>query len=260
MKTEAAATVFLKAFNVMRTRYAHQVTVMVLDSLLKRGYEDSGTEMAVEDWVVVASQQSSTFKFWLLVHKYQQIIFMFIWAHREQKLELMVTTLQKLVPRFFALDHQNYARWVPIFNRDLEGLPDSIQEEFKKGHWTITRSNHHFSSLPIDQAHEQANKRVKGVGGIIGLTENRDMLERWIVTGPEISHVVEEFTGANDNDDDEELPHHEEGYAFQYRFLRHTKDLMEVLLSNGNPFEEHSGGLVTLDNKVCECGCCHICP
>lgn len=107
-------------------------------------------------------------------------------------------------------------------------------------------------NLPIDQAHEQANKRVKGVGGIIGLTENRDMLERWIVTGPEISRVVEEFTGANDNDDDEELPHHEEGYASQHRFLRHAKDLMEVLLSNGNPFEEHSGDLVTLDNKVCE--------
>ena len=84
VKTEAAATDFLKAFNVMRTRYAHQVTVMVLDSLLKRAYEDSGTEIAVEDWVVVASQQSPTFKFWLLVHKYQPIIFMFIWAHREQ--------------------------------------------------------------------------------------------------------------------------------------------------------------------------------
>ena len=44
-----------------------------------------------------------------------------------------------------------------------------------------------------------------------GLTENSDMLERWIMTGPEISRVVEEFTGANDNDDDEELPHHEDG-------------------------------------------------
>ncbi len=63
VKTEAAATAFLKASNAMRTRYAHQVTVMVLDSLLKRAYEDSGTEMALEDWVVVASQQSPTFKF-----------------------------------------------------------------------------------------------------------------------------------------------------------------------------------------------------
>ena len=136
---------------------------------------------------------------------------MFIRAHWEQKLEFMVTTLQKIVPLFFALYHQNYARWIPIFIRDLECLPDSIQEEFKKGHWTITRNNCRFSSLPIDQAHEQANKRVKGVGGIIGLTENLDMLERWIMTGPEISRVVEDFTGTNDNNDDDELPHHEEG-------------------------------------------------
>lgn len=83
----------------------------------------------------------------------------------------MVTTLLKLLPLFCALDHQNYSRWIPIFMRDLEGLPDSIQEEFKKGNWKITQSNRRFSSLPIDQAHEQTNKRVKGVGGIISLRE-----------------------------------------------------------------------------------------
>eukprot|EP00745_Piridium_sociabile_P034704 TRINITY_DN5991_c0_g1_i13.p1 TRINITY_DN5991_c0_g1~~TRINITY_DN5991_c0_g1_i13.p1 ORF type:complete len:843 (-),score=177.10 TRINITY_DN5991_c0_g1_i13:511-3039(-) len=252
VKTEAAATAFLKASNAMRTRYAHQVTVVVLDSLLKRAFKDSGTELALEDWVTVASQESPTFTFWLLVHKYQQIIFMFIQAHREPKFELMVTTLRKLVPLFFALDHQNYSRWIPILIRDLEVLPDSIQVEFEKGHWTITRSNRRFSSLPIDHAHEQANKRVKGVGGMIGLTENPDMLERWIMTGPEISHVVEEFTHVNDNDDDEESPHHEEGHASQHRFQRHAKDLTDVLLSKGNPFEEDSEDLVTLDNNVCE--------
>ena len=73
------------------------------------------------------------------------------------------------------------------------------------------------------------------------------------MTGPEISRVVEDFTGVKDNDDDDEqLPHHEEGYASQHRFQRHVKDLIEVLLSKGSPFEEHSEDLVTLDNKVCE--------
>ena len=114
---------------------------------------------------------------------------------------------------FFSLDHQNYARWLPIHIRDLEVLPDSIQVEFDQGYWTITRRNRRFSSIPIDHALEQAIKRVKGVGGMIGLTEKPDMLEHWIMTGPEISRVVEEFTGANDNDDDEELPHHEDGCA-----------------------------------------------
>ena len=158
------------------------------------------------------------------------------------------------MPLFFALDHQNYARWVPIFIRDLELLPASIQSEFENGHWTITRSNRHFSSLPIDHAHEQANKRVKGVGGIIGLTENAAMMERWIVTGPEISRVVEEFTCENDadDDDDEDRPHHEEGFASQRRFQCHATDLMDVLMSKVNPFEEDSEDLVTLDKQVCE--------
>ena len=141
---------------------------------------------------------------------------------------------------------------MPILIRDLEALPDSIKVEFDKRHWTITRSKRCFSSLPIDHAHEQANKRVKGVGGMIGLTENPSMLERWMVTGPEISRVVGEFSGEHDNDDDEELPHHEEGYASQHRFQRHVKDLLEVLMSKGNPFEEDSEDLVTLDNQVCE--------
>jgi len=254
VKTESAATAFLKASNVMRTRYVHQVTVVVLEILLKRAYEHSGAEISLEDWVKVACKESPTFQFWLLVQKYQQIIFIFIRAHRERKFELMVTTLRKLAPLFFALDHQNYARWIPILIRDLEALPDSIKVEFEKGHWTITRSNRRFSSLPIDHAHEQANKRVKGVGGIIGLTENPDMLERWMVTGPEISRVVDDFTRVNDNDDedDEELHHHEEQFASQHRFQRHAKDLTDVLLSKGNPFEEASEDLVTLDNKVCE--------
>jgi len=160
VKAEAAALAFLKETNVMRTRYAHQVTVVVLNSLLKRAYEHSGTHLAFDDWAVEASHSSPTFKFWLLVHKYQQIIFMFIRAHQERKFELMVTTLRMLVPLFFALDHQNYARWVPIFIRDLERLPDSIQEQFEQGHLTINRSNRRFSSLSIDHADEQANKRV----------------------------------------------------------------------------------------------------
>ena len=103
----------------------------------------------------------------------------------------------------------------------------------------------------MDHAHEQANKRVKGVGGIIGLTENPAMLERWVATAPEISRVVEEFTAVDVTDSN--LPHHEEGTTSQIRFKHHTKDFIDVLLIKGNPFEEESKDLlVTLENKVCQ--------
>jgi len=63
VKTQEAATAFLKASDPMRTRYAHQVIVVVLDSLLKRAYDYGGTDMTPEDWAVVAPQESPTFKF-----------------------------------------------------------------------------------------------------------------------------------------------------------------------------------------------------
>ena len=138
VKTHAAATAFLKASNPMRTRYANRVTV-VLNSLLKRAYEDSGTDMTLDDWAVVDSQESIMFKFWLLIRKYNQIILMFIRAHRERKFQLMVTILSL----FFSRDHQNYARWLPIHIRVLEILPDSIQVECDQGYWTITLRNRH---------------------------------------------------------------------------------------------------------------------
>ena len=214
------------------------------------GCEHCGTEMTFEDWVAVVYKDKPTVKFWLLTYKYQKLILMFIRSHRERKFKLMVATLKMLVPIFFALDHHNYARWVPVFIRYLESLPTAIQVEFEAGHWVITRSNRCFSSIPIDQAHEQANKRVKGVGGVIGITENPTMLERWILTGPDISCVVQQFTKSSDGDD-EDLPHHEEGSVPQ-RFQRHVADLLDVILSRGNPFEENSEELVTLDNKVCD--------
>lgn len=43
VKTEAAATAILKASHVMRTRYVHQVTIVVLDNLLRQAYEHSGS-------------------------------------------------------------------------------------------------------------------------------------------------------------------------------------------------------------------------
>ena len=34
-----------------------------------------------------------------------------------------------------------------------------------------------FSSIPIDQGHEQNNELVKGSGGAVGLTETQQLLE-----------------------------------------------------------------------------------
>ena len=62
--------------------------------------------------------------------------------------------------------------------------PDVFQN-FIEGKFVIHSSERKFSGISIDQAHKQNNKRVKGQGGIIGLTTTESAMNRWIVTGPQ---------------------------------------------------------------------------
>ncbi|KAJ8043846.1 hypothetical protein HOLleu_11123 [Holothuria leucospilota] len=85
-------------------------------------------------------------------------------AHREHNFRLYVEALKAVTPWFFALDHQNYARWMPIHIRDMESLPPSIRKEFEEhGNWVVNKTNNRFSAMPIDQAHEQNNEFVEGL-------------------------------------------------------------------------------------------------
>ena len=52
------------------------------------------------------------------------------------------------------------------------------------------------------------------------------MLERWLVAGPELCGVVDEFEGIQNELD--ELPHHQEGRASQRPFLCHVRDLIPL--------------------------------
>ena len=49
-----------------------------------------------------------------------------------------------------------------------------------------------FSSIPLDQAHEQNNETVKGAGVVVGLTENPAAFKRYMVAGPEQDRIVSE--------------------------------------------------------------------
>ena len=93
---------------------------------------------------------------------------------------------------FFAFDRYHYARWVPVHIRDMPSLPASIKEEFKSK-WVVSKTCNRFSSIPIDQIHEQENAKVKGKGGVIGLTENPTALRHWMICGPELARCISEF-------------------------------------------------------------------
>ena len=156
-----------------------------------------------------------------------------------------------IAPWMFALDHHNYARWLPVHINEMFQLHrnPSIYLEFHKGKFTVQKSNRKFSRIAADQIHEQMNAKFKGVGGAIGLTENETALQRWLICGPEISKLLEEFEQI-DEGEIKALDHHDSSVSAQSNFFRDVKKLLLAFEDVGNPFDDDSNDLFDLETKV----------
>ena len=94
-----------------------------------------------------------------------------------------------------------------------------------------------FSSIAIDQAHEQNNKVVKGDGEAVGLLQNPKALLRWMVGGPELARVIGEFEdncldGGAGKTTRTNLKHHKHTASAQVKFATEVGALIQVLEDN----------------------------
>jgi len=100
--------------------------------------------------------------------------------------------------------------------------------------------------------HEQENAKVKGKGGVIGLTENPTALYRWLTCGPDLARIVNEFESQFIPDEFSDVnPHHTEGHASQKQFQEQTSNLVRVISSYGNPFQDDCPELLILNSRNC---------
>ena len=159
-------------------------------------------------------------------------------SFREANFERYVQYLGQIVPWMFAFDHTNYARWLPIHIKDMVQLKErvpSVYEEFNKGNFVVQKSTHVFSTMAMDQAHEQMNDLIKGDGGVIGITDNPSALIKWITAGPEISRIVDEFENSPQT---KGTHHHDQEPSIQAQFASHVKAMVAVFEESGNPFND----------------------
>ena len=166
--------------------------------------------------------------------------------------------LTEFVPWVFALDHTNCARWVPVHLKDIANLSDrhpEIANEFDAGHFTAQKTSRLFSAIKLDQAHGQVNACIKGDGGAVGLTDDPNALQCWMVAGPEVARAIGEFQAAmepvcRDNTEEPlENKHHDENESWQKLFVKDVHSLTSSIEELGNPFEKASKELLTLDTK-----------
>lgn len=262
--SSGVADSFLKASHVTRTRRAHQVTACSLYILLHKAYTHycstlpkDNEPLPLEEWVS-KNKSCPTFRFWWIVLSLEILLLLFVKSLREGNFQLYIQVLNKMTPWFFALDHPNYSRWIPVHIRDMATIHSThhgIALEFEKGHFVVNKSGRPFSRIPTDQAHEQNNASVKSEGGAVGLTQSPSALRRWTVGGPEVARLVNEFEIALENEHQESfrhnevLKHHEQKKGQQAAFMKDVHSLVDVIEDYGQPFLENNNDLVIMHSK-----------
>jgi len=94
----------------------------------------------------------------------------------------------------------------------------------------------------------QANAVIKGDAGAIGLTEDPSTLRRWVIAGPEVTHLVAQYEAASESR--KGTSHHEQTEKAQKVFLENVTKLFQISIENtDNPFQEASCDLLSLDSK-----------
>ena len=141
---------FLKVSHLARTGHAHQVTVAALTQLQRQAFSLAGDLENFETWRLGMIKLSPTFQFWDTVLRLELLILMFVRAHREKDFNLYIETLENLMGFFFALDHYNYACWLPIHIRDMKSLPATFLLTSSNTRSCLKQKNR-FSSMPLDQ-------------------------------------------------------------------------------------------------------------
>lgn len=212
---------------------------------------EENIEVDFEMWIK-EKEKHPHFLYWSTVLELELLVLDLVRSIREGKFLLYVQLLSKLVPWMFALDLTNYSRWLPVHIKDLVQIQEmhpSVYSKFEEGFFVVQKTQHHFSKIALDQNHEQMNEVIKGDGGAVGLTENEAALKRWMVSGPEIARIVNEFEDCCSRDTTTSHVHHDQKPSVQKLFVQDVKSLISVIDDLGNPFCEKSSDLLVLDTK-----------
>jgi hypothetical protein len=116
----------------------------------------------------------------------------------------------------------------------------NVTKEFKAGKFTVQKTRKVFSSIAIDQAHEQNNALIKGDGGAVGLTDNPSALHHWMTAGPEVARVVQEFQSACSYKETRfHTRHHDQTTHVQTALAEDVHSLLSVIEDFGSTLAAH---------------------
>ena len=207
-------------------------TVITFDLASVRRIEDNLTELTSLFGVFKSENRarSKLFAFWDEYGSMVTSLLQFLKAERTGNWELHLSSIAAMLPHFFAMDRQNYARYLPVYLADMQRLeqthPD-VYNEFAAGNHSISRTGQPFSQVSTDMALEQSiNADSKSSGGVIGISPSPSALERWFLTIHERASITSALKVMYGLQDGEQASHKEESPR---RVKRDEEDIKKMM-------------------------------
>ena len=150
-------------------------------------------------------------------------------ATREGNWNLHLDSIKEMLPWFFAYDHTNYARYLPVYLVTMTSLEDTHPEAHRlllDGDFGVQRSKQHgFSRLPVDQTIEQTlNRSTKTKGGIVGFSLRKGAVQRWMLTAHSHAAFADKCREKASLGKSQDKVHKEMGPGFVHFFVDRIQD------------------------------------
>ena len=126
-----------------------------------------------------------------------EVVLLFIRATRESFWELHLASLEEFIKHFFAFDQINYARLSPVYISEMYALKENDPETWQfldEGNFSVNKSGIPFTAIGADHGLEQENKAMKVLGGIQGITNKKNTLDKHFLVAPVVNQILRSFT------------------------------------------------------------------
>ena len=196
-------------------------------------------------------ERSKLFAFWDEYCSMVTTLLQFLKAERTGNWKLHLSSTAAMLPQFFAMDRQNYARYLPLYAET--GTHPDVYKEFAEGNHSISCSGQPFSQMSTDMALEQSiNADSKSSGGVVRISQSLSALERWFFTIHERASITSALKATFGLQDGGQASHKE---AAPRRVRRDEEDVKKMIscFSSGlmtNPFNLDSDALLNIATGV----------
>ena len=182
----------------------------------------------------------------------------FIRASKEHDLDLQLDALDNMCKYLFAHDQTSYARIIPVYLQKMSNLkmehPDTYKQVGKM--FAVAKTNTFFSALFDDQSLEQIIKLLKRSQSILGMTQNVELLDQFMLIAPEMMIIDDswkETFAEQPKPKDSTKDHHQVSKTSSQRFIgncfKNYNILQQRLGENPFPLPTESD-LVTALSKI----------